>query len=59
MPKRKPSAATPATTSTASKKPRGKYDPSMWDTIIALGRKGKSKTQTAAHLDISGSTFDR
>jgi hypothetical protein len=31
----------------------------MWDTIIALGSKGKSKTQMAAHLDISRSTFDR
>jgi DNA-binding XRE family transcriptional regulator len=38
---------------------RTKYDPSMCETIIALGKKGKSKTQMAAHLDISRSTFDR
>jgi DNA-binding XRE family transcriptional regulator len=36
-----------------------KYDPAMCETIIALGKKGKSKTQMAAHLDISRSTFDR
>jgi transcriptional regulator with XRE-family HTH domain len=31
----------------------------MCETIIALGKKGKSKAQMAAHLDISRSTFDR
>ena len=31
----------------------------MCESIIELGKKGKSKTQMAAHLDISRSTFDR
>jgi hypothetical protein len=31
----------------------------MCVTIIALGKKGKSKAQCAAHLNISRSTFDR
>jgi Helix-turn-helix domain of resolvase len=35
-----------------------KYDPAMRTTIIELGRKGKSKTQCAAHLNIARSTFD-
>ena len=58
MAKRKP-ATTPATIPAASKKPRSKYLPSMCDQIIALGKRGKSKAQMAAHLDISRSTFDR
>jgi hypothetical protein len=37
---------------------RTKYDPAMCEVIIALGRKGKSKTQCAAHLNIARSTFD-
>jgi DNA-binding XRE family transcriptional regulator len=45
--------------SAAKKGRRTKYEPSMCGTIIALGKKGKSKTQMAAHLDISRSTFDR
>ena len=31
----------------------------MCDKIVALGKKGKSKTQMAAHLNIARSTFDR
>jgi hypothetical protein len=35
-----------------------KYAPAMCEVIIDLGRKGKSKTQCAAHLNIARSTFD-
>ena len=52
--------AAPAPAATPAKPGRrSKYDPAMCETIIALGKKGKSKTQMAAHLDISRSTFDR
>ena len=57
MGKRKPTSRQPATTT--SRKPRSKYDPSMCDRVIELGRKGKSKTQMAARLEIARSTFDR
>ena len=43
----------------AKPRPRTKYKPEMCEVIIALGKKGKSKAQMAAHLDISRSTFDR
>jgi hypothetical protein len=38
--------------------PATKYDPSMCETIIGLGRLGKSKTQCASNLGIARSTFD-
>ncbi len=59
MAKPKPASTTPATIPAASKKPRTKYLPSMCNSIIALGRKGKSKAQCAAALEISRTTFDR
>jgi hypothetical protein len=50
----------PASTAPAKKPGRpSKYVASMCQTIIELGRKGRSKTQMASHLDISRSTFDR
>lgn len=73
MAKRKPASKAKAPTplevveavigSTEKAKPkaarRTKYNSAMCETIIALGKKGKSKTQMAARLDISRSTFDR
>jgi DNA-binding XRE family transcriptional regulator len=59
---KKPASTVPAATpapAPAKTGRRTKYDPAMCETIIALGKKGKSKTQMAAHLDISRSTFDR
>jgi DNA invertase Pin-like site-specific DNA recombinase len=54
MAKRKQAVDAPA-------KPRSrtKYKPETCEVIIALSKKGKSKAQMAAHLDISRSTFDR
>ncbi len=46
-------------TAPAKRKRPTKYDPSMGDTLVELGRKGRSKTQMASHLNISRSTFDR
>jgi hypothetical protein len=59
MAKRKPTSTTPATIPAASARPRSKHRPEMCDQIIELGKKGRSKAQMAAHLDISRSTFDR
>ena len=60
MAKRKPASSAPATTTPApSKKSRSKYRPEMCDTIIEMGKRGRSKAQCASALDISRSTFDR
>jgi len=58
MAKRKPTSTTPATIPAASKKPRSKYLPEMCETVIELGKRGRSKTQCAAHLNIARSTFE-
>jgi hypothetical protein len=61
MAKRKPASTAPAETPSApAKKPgrRTKYDPAMCETIIALGKRGRSKTQCASHLGIARSTFE-
>jgi hypothetical protein len=61
MAKRKPTPNVPAPAApAAAKKPgrRTKYDPSMCETIIELGKRGRSKTQMAAHLNIARSTFE-
>ncbi len=57
-------AASPVSTNpqTAAKKQTGrpsKYDPSMNDRVVALGRLGFSKAQIASDLDISTDTMDR
>jgi hypothetical protein len=56
----KASKAKPAKAPAPSKKPGrpSKYDPAMCETIVALGCKGRSKTQMASHLNIARSTFD-
>jgi hypothetical protein len=61
MSKRKPKAesAAPVPAPAASKRPRTKYLPEMCDTIIEMGKRGRSKAQCASHLGISRSTFDR
>jgi hypothetical protein len=58
MAKREPASTTPATIPAASKKSRSKYLPEMCDTIIELGKRGRSKTQAASHLGIARSTFE-
>jgi len=60
MAKRKASTAPAVIPSTPAKKPgrRTKYDPAMCETVIELGKRGRSKTQSASHLGIARSTFE-
>ncbi len=61
MAKRKAAATVPAEIAAPAKKPgrRTKYLPEMCETIVELGKRGRSKTQCASHLGIARSTFDR
>ena len=60
MAKRKPASTTPATIPAAtSKKSRSKYLPEMCETVVELGKRGRSKTQCASQLGIARSTLDR
>lgn len=57
---RKPKTeATAAAPVPAKRGRRTKYDPSMCEVVIELGRRGRSKAQMASQLEISRSTFDR